>query len=354
MILSAITVTLNSDQINELTRVVKHPASSQREVFRCRCVLLCGQGLEVSEVARQLGVTRPPVRKWRDRYLKDGMAGLKDAPRPGQPRKLSQEQVDEIVRITQEEPPPKGRTHWSTSTMAERFNVTAMTISRIWRSYGLQPHRTQTFKISRDPKLAEKVRDVVGLYMNPPDNAIVFCVDEKSQIQALDRTQPLLPLRPGQAERQTHDYVRHGTATLFAALEIATGKVIGQISQRHRATEFLMFLKKLDRQTPADMDLHLVLDNYAIHKTAQVRQWLEQHPRFHLHFTPTGDSWLNMVESWFSGLTKKRLKRGVFHSLNDLVTALKEYLQVNNRKPKPFVWTKPASRLLQHSHMDAN
>jgi len=345
---------LARDEINELTKIVAHPASSQREVFRCKCVLLCAEGLEVSEVARRLGVTRVPVRKWRDRFISSGLEGLNDAPRPGQPRKLSDEQVDEIVRVTQNEAPPRGRTHWSCATMAKRFGVSDMTISRIWRSYGLQPHRTQSFKISSDPRLAEKVRDVVGLYMNPPENAMVFCVDEKSQIQALDRTQPLLPLRPGQVERQTHDYVRHGTATLFAALDIATGKVIGQISQRHRAKEFLTFLKKLDRQTRKDMALHLVLDNYATHKTAEIRQWLEKHPRFHLHFTPTGGSWLNMVESWFSGLTKKRLKRGVFHSLNDLTTALKEYLQVNNKNPKPFVWTKPASRLLKHSHMVAN
>lgn len=354
MTLSANTVKLSNDEINELSTIAKHPASSQREVFRCKCVLLCSDGLEVSEVARRLGVTRMPVRKWRDRFVKQGIKGLQDAPRPGQPRKLSQEQVDQIVRTTQSEAPPKGRTHWSCSTMGERFGVTAMTISRIWRSYGLQPHRTQTFKISRDPELTRKVRDVVGLYLNPPENAIVFCVDEKSQIQALDRTQPLLPLRPGQVERQTHDYVRHGTATLFAALDIATGKVIGQISQRHRAKEFLAFLKKLNRQTSPQLELHLVLDNYATHKTAEVRQWLEKHPRFHLHFTPTGGSWLNMVESWFSGLTKKRLKRGVFHSLNDLTTALKEYLLVNNKNPKPFVWTKPASRLLKHSHMNSN
>ncbi len=354
MRLYAITVKISSKDRQQLSQIVGHPATSQRLAFRCRCVLGCAEGLDVSEVARQLGVTRMPVRKWRDRFLEKGLEGLKDAPRPGQPRKLSQENVDEIVRITQTEAPPAGRTHWSCATMAERFGVTAMTISRIWRAYGLQPHRTQTFKISKDPKLAEKVRDVVGLYMNPPEKAMVFCVDEKSQIQALDRTQPLLQLRPGQVERCTHDYVRHGTTTLFAALDVATGKVIEQISSRHRAKEFLAFLKKLDKQTPGDMDLHLVLDNYATHKTQAVREWLARHPRFHLHFTPTSGSWLNMVESWFSGLTRKRLKRGVFQSLDDLVKALKEFIKINNKNPKPFVWTKSASELLRHSHMNTN
>lgn len=354
MILSAITVKLSDKNRQELTAISNHPGTRQRDAFRCRCVLMCADGVEVAEVARQLKTTRMTVRKWRDRFMEKGMDGLRDDPRSGQPRKLSQQQVDDIVRTVQMEPPPAGRTHWSCTTLAERFGTSAMTISRILRAYRLQPHRTQTFKISNDPHLAQKVRDVVGLYLNPSENAMVFCMDEKSQIQALDRTQPLLPLRPGQVERRTHDYVRHGTATLFAALEIATGKVIGQISSRHRAKEFLAFVKKLDRETPKNMQLHLVLDNYATHKTAEVRQWLEKHPRFHLHFTPTGGSWLNMVESWFSGLTKKRLKRGIFHSLQELVEALEQYLEINNKNPKPFVWTKPAEDLLNHKHMDRN
>lgn len=354
MILTAITVKLSDKNRQQLLAIANHPGASQREAFRCRCVLMCGDGIEIAEIARQLNTTRMTVRKWRDRYLEKGMDGLQDDPRSGQPRKLSQQQVDDIVRTVQTEPPPEGRTHWSCTSLAERFDTSPMTISRILRAYRLQPHLTQTFKVSKDPRLAEKVRDVVGLYLNPPDNAMVFCLDEKSQIQALERTQPLLPLRPGQVERRTHDYVRHGTATLFAALEIATGKVIGQISSRHRAKEFLAFLKKLNRETPDAVQLHLVLDNYATHKTAQVRQWLEKHPRFHLHFTPTGGSWLNMVESWFSGLTKKRLKRGVFYSVKELVEALEQYVKTNNKNPKPFTWTKPAEDLLNHKHMARN
>ena len=342
------------EQRTRLEAIVAKPTSERRLVDRARCVLLCAGGMKVLQVARTVSMTPVTVRKWRDRFLARGLDGLNDDFRPGQPRKLSPQTVKAIVHATQFEPPPKGRTHWSCATMAKRFQTNPSAISLIWRTYGLQPHRSETFKISTDPQLVEKVHDIVGLYMNPPDKALVLCVDEKSQIQALDHTQPLLPLRPGQAERHTHDYVRHGTRTLFAALEIQTGHVIGHVSGRHRHQEFLAFLKKLDGQTPAQMDLHLVLDNYGTHKHQAVGRWLELHPRFHLHFTPTGGSWLNMVESWFSALTRRRLKRGVFRSLGELVQALREYIEVNNKDPKPFVWTKTARQILSHSHMVKN
>lgn len=335
-------------------RLINSPKTQQRLVFRATLVLACAEGEEITEIARRLNTTRVSVRKWRDRFLSSGVDGLIDAPRSGQPRKLNAATVEKIVKAVQFEPAPKGATQWSCTSLAKKFRTNAMAISRILRTYGLKPHRTKTFKISKDPELLIKVHDVVGLYLNPPDKAVVLCVDEKSQIQALDRTQPTLPLRPDQIERQTHDYVRHGTATLFAALNIQTGAVIGHIAKRHRHSEFLDFLKKLDRQTPAQLDMHLVLDNYGTHKHKTVRQWLELHPRFHLHFTPTSGSWMNMVESWFSILQRRRLKRGVFKSLQQLVQALEEYIRVNNKNPKPFVWTKTANQILSHSHMVTN
>lgn len=348
MQMTARVVNIDEEQKAQLKAVLSRPTAQYRMVQRARCVLMCSEGAKVLHVAKAVGMTPVTVRKWRDRFAERGVEGLEDDPRPGQPRKLSPEVVKAIVHATQHEAPPPGNTHWSRATMARRFGTNASAIGEIWRTYGLQPHRTQTFKISTDPQFVEKVHDVVGLYLNPPDKALVLCVDEKSQIQALDRTQPLLPLRPGQVERRTHDYVRHGTATLFAALNIQTGKVIGHITSRHRHQEFLAFLKKLDRQTPAELDLHLVLDNYGTHKHATVQRWLESHPRFHLHFTPTGSSWLNMVECWFSGLTRRRLKRGVFRSVRELIEALQEYIRVNNRQPKPFVWTKTPTQLLKH------
>jgi transposase len=341
-------VDISDEARSYLERILARPTAQRRLVERARCVLLCAQGMKVLHVAREVRMTPVTVRKWRDRFCERGVEGLEDDPRSGQPRKLSAQTVKAIVRATQFEKPPAGRTHWSRATMAQRFGANPSAIGDIWRTYGLQPHRTATFKISTDPQFVEKVHDVVGLYLDPPDKALVLCVDEKSQIQALDRTQPLLPLRPGQVERRTHDYVRHGTATLFAALNVQTGKVIGHVSQRHRHQEFLAFLKKLDRNTTANTELHLVLDNYGTHKHKTVRKWLEENPRFHLHFTPTGSSWLNMVECWFSGLTRKRLKRGVFRSLRELTAALEEYVQVNNRNPKPFVWTKTPAQILSH------
>ncbi len=347
----ACNVYIDEAQRMHLMRLMNSPKTEQRMVFRATVVLACADGEEISQIARRLETTRVSVRKWRDRFLSHGIDGLIDAPRSGQPKKLSAATVEKIVKTVQFSPPPKGATQWSCTSLAKKFGTNPMAISRILRTYGLKPHRTKTFKVSTDPQLIDKVHDVVGLYLNPPDKALVLCVDEKSQIQALDRTQPTLPLRPDQIERQTHDYVRHGTATLFAALDIQTGKVIGHIAKRHRHSEFLDFLKKLDRETPADLDLHLVLDNYGTHKHKTVRAWLALHPRFHLHFTPTSGSWMNLVESWFSILQRRRLKRGVFKSLKQLIQALNEYILVNNKNPKPFTWTKTANQILNHSHM---
>jgi transposase len=354
MLTTARVVNISSEQKAQLEKLAFRPKAERRMAQRARCVLDCASGMKVLHVARQVGMTPVSVRKWRDRFLERGVDGLNDDPRPGQPRKLSPQTVRAIVRATQFEAPPADRTHWSRATMAKRFNTNASAIGEIWRTYGLQPHRTQTFKISTDPEFAEKVHDVVGLYLNPPDKALVLCVDEKSQIQALDRTQPLLPLRPGQVERRTHDYVRHGTACLFAALDIQTGKVIGHTTKRHRHQEFLGFLKKLDRTTPPQLDLHLVLDNYGTHKHKTVRQWLAAHPRFHLHFTPTSSSWLNLIESWFSALTRKRLRRGIFRSLRELIEAIEEYIRANNKAPKPFTWTKTPTHILNHKHLVRN
>ena len=347
-------VNISETEKAQLEKLAFRPKTQRRLAQRARCVLLCAEGMKVLHVARQVGMTAVTVRKWRDRFVEHGLDGLSDETRCGRPRKLSAATVQAVVHATQFEKPPAGRTHWSRSTMARRFHTNASAIGEIWRTYGLQPHRTKTFKISLDPAFADKVRDIVGLYLNPPDKALVLCVDEKSQIQALERTQPLLPLRPGQVERRTHDYVRHGTTCLFAALDIQTGKVIGHLSRRHRHQEFLAFLKKLERMTPSHLQLHLVLDNYGTHKHKTVRQWLSQHPRYRLHFTPTGASWLNMVESWFSLLTRRRIRRGVFHSLRELIVAIEQYIQVNNKSPKPLTWTKTPTQILGHSHVVRN
>ncbi len=349
MPITARLVDLSDQQKMLLHSITSRPTAERRMVQRARCVLLCAGGMKVMHVAKAVSMTPVTVRKWRDRFAERGMDGLCDDPRSGQPRKLSPATVKAIVHATQFEKPPAGRTHWSRASMASRFSTNASAIGDIWRTYGLQPHRAGTFKISTDPAFAEKVHDVVGLYLAPPDKALVLCVDEKSQIQALDRTQPLLQLRPGQIERRTHDYVRHGTATLFAALDIQTGRVIGHVARRHRHQEFLAFLKKLERQTPPGKDLHLVLDNYGTHKHKTVRDWLARHPRFRLHFTPTSSSWLNMVESWFSALSRRRLKRGIFSSVRELVEALQEYIRVNNKNPKPFIWTRTPTQLLHHA-----
>jgi transposase len=336
---------LTEEERNRLQSLAHRARSQALLARRARVVLACGEGLDNQSVARKLRVSLGMVGKWRARFLKARLEGLYDEPRPGAPRTVSDEQVEQVVIETLEST-PRGETHWSTRGLAKATGLSRMTISRIWRAFGLQPHRRDTFKLSPDPLLIEKVRDIVGLYMNPPDHALVFCVDEKSQIQALDRTQPLLPLQPGQLERGTHDYKRNGTTSLFAALELKTSRVIGQLRRRHRSVEFRRFLDVIEGQVPAGLEVHLILDNYGTHKTAIIRTWLAKRPRFHVHFTPTYGSWLNLVERWFAELTNKRIRRGVFRSVKELETAIREYIEVHNEAPKPFVWTKTADQIL--------
>jgi transposase len=319
--------------------------SAQALSLRSRIVLLCASGESNGEVAARLGVTRQTVGKWRSRFVADRLDGLLDEPRPGQPRKITDAIVERVVVKTLESK-PRDATHWSTRSLARRVGLNQTAVSRVWRAFALQPHRTQTFKLSRDPLFIEKVRDIVGLYMAPPAQALVLCVDEKSQIQALDRTQPLLPMRPGQPERRTHDYTRHGTTSLFAALDVASGKIIGRCFRRHRSTEFRRFLDTIESNVPAGLDVHLILDNYGTHKTATIRRWLARRPRFHLHFTPTGASWINLVERWFATLTEKQIRRGSHRSTRELEEAIERYLNMHNRGPKPFIWTKSADEIL--------
>jgi len=335
-----------SEEERERIESLAHRARSQPLLARrARVVLACAEGLDNQSVARKLRASVSMVGKWRARFLKARLEGLHDEPRPGAPRKVSDAQVEKVVIQTLEST-PRGQTHWSTRGLAEATGLSRMTISRIWRAFGLQPHRADTFKLSPDPLLIEKVRDIVGLYMNPPDHAIVFCVDEKSQIQALDRTQPLLPLQPGQVERGTHDYKRNGTTSLFAALELKTSRVIGQLRRRHRSVEFRKFLDLIETQVPTGFDAHLIVDNYSTHKTAIIRKWFAKRPHFHVHFTPTYGSWINLVERWFAELTNKRIRRGVFRSVKDLESAIREFIDVHNEDPKPFVWTRTADQIL--------
>jgi len=329
-----------------LERWTRRQKSANALATRARIVLRSAQGESNTDIAARLGLSKPTVGKWRARYVADGLEGLLDEPRPGAPRTVSDEDVDRVITLTLETV-PEDATHWSTRSMAQRTGLSQSTVSRIWRAFMLKPHRSETFKISKDPLFIEKVRDIVGLYLNPPDRALVLAVDEKSQIQALDRSQPILPMRPGQPERRTHDYIRHGTTNLFAALDVKSGKVIGELHRRHRAREFLKFLKTIDANTPPNLDLHLILDNYGTHKTPTIRRWLLQHPRFHLHFTPTGASWMNLVEAWFSVFTRKRLKRSAHRSTRALEQTIRDYLKSNNANPKPFVWTKTADEILE-------
>jgi transposase len=319
--------------------------SAQALAQRARIVLLCASGKANSEVASELKVSPGMVGKWRRRFVAKRLDGLLDEPRPGAPRKVSDADVERVLTLTLETT-PRGATHWSTRGLAERCGISQSTVSRIWRAFALQPHRSETFKLSKDPLFIDKVRDIVGLYMNPPDRALVLCVDEKSQIQALDRTAPLLPMRPGQVERRTHDYKRNGTTSLFAALNVKTGAVIGSCHQRHRSIEFRKFLDLIDAAVPKNLDVHLIMDNYSTHKTALIRRWLAKRPRYHLHFTPTSASWLNLVERWFAGLTEKQIRRGAHRNNRELKTAIYEYLAANNENPKPFVWTKTADEIL--------
>lgn len=336
---------LSKEQRATLESWVRRRNSAQALALRARIVLACASGQSNTEVAQEMKCSRPTVCKWRARFREQGVEGLLDEPRPGAPRQIGDEQVERVIVKTLETTPP-GATHWSTRSMAQASGLSQTAVSRIWRAFGLQPHRSETFKLSRDPLFIDKVRDIVGLYLNPPERALVLCADEKSQIQALQRSQPLLPMRPGQIERRTHDYVRHGTTSLFAALNAKTGKVIAECHRRHRAQEFRKFLQTIDRNVPATLAIHLILDNYGTHKTPAIRRWLARHPRFHLHFTPTGASWLNLVERWFALLTEKRIGRGSFTSTHALEQAIEEFLDVHNQQPKPFVWTKTADEIL--------
>lgn len=312
---------------------------------RARLILWCGDGLASTVVARKLHVRDQTVSKWRARFLRERLDGLYDEPRPGAPRTIDDAAVERVV-IRTLETTPRGQTHWSLRGMAQATGLSRMTISRIWHAFGLQPHRSETFKLSPDPLLIEKVRDIVGLYMHPPAHAVVLSVDEKAQIQALERTQPLLPLRPGQIERRTHDYRRHGTTSLFAALDIKTSEVLGQLHRRHRSIEFRKFLDAIDQAVPAELDVHLIMDNYGTHKTPPIRRWFAKRPRFHVHFTPTYGSWLNLVERWFAELTNKQVRRGVHRSIGELERAIRSFIDAHNADPKPFVWTKTADQIL--------
>ena len=324
---------------------IRHTGRVRREA-PAKALLMAGDGIANTCIATTLSISRPTLLKWRARFLSDGLdsVGTVRAGRGRKPR-ITQHQVQAIVHATLHETPP-GATHWSCRSMAKAAGVGRSTVQRIWDAHGLQPHRVKTFKLSTDPAFTEKLTDVVGLYLNPPDKAVVLCVDEKSQIQALDRTQPGLPMKPGRRGTMTHDYKRHGTTTLFAALNVLTGKVIGQCHGRHRHQEFLKFLRRLNRAFPPDLTLHVILDNYGTHKHEAVRNWLAAHPRFQLHFTPTSASWLNLVESWFSKLTQQRLRRGVFCSVQELVVAIKDYLRHHNADPKPFVWSTTVDTIL--------
>lgn len=317
-----------------------------RLVTRARLILLAASGMENQRIAQKLGVSRPTVQLWRERFLSLRVAGLKkDAPRPGRIPGMSDEKVKAIIDATLQTKPVNA-THWSTRTMAMAQGVSRMAVQRIWKMYNLKPHRIKTFKVSRDKHFVEKVHDVVGLYLNPPDKALVLCVDEKSQIQALERTQPGLPLKKGRCETMTHDYKRHGTTTLFAALSMLDGKVIGECMPRHRHQEFIKFLQTIDKETPTDFALHIIVDNYATHKHARVKAWLKRHPRFHLHFIPTSSSWLNMVERWFREITDKRIRRGNFQNVKALIQVIKEYVSNHNQKPKIFKWSATADQIL--------
>lgn len=336
---------LSEAQREDLERWIRRPTTAQALAQRARIVLACAKGGSDTEVAGRLGIYRLTVGKWRRRFLALGTDGLLDEPRPGAPRKIGDAEVERIIARTLETKPPDA-TQWSKRTMAAATGVSQSTVGRIWHAYGLQPHRAETFKLSKDPLFIEKVRDIVGLYMNPPERALVLSVDEKSQIQALDRTQPLLPMQLGFPEARTHDYVRHGTTSLFAALDTRTGEVIGECHARHRAIEFRKFLDTVDATVPPDLDVHVILDNLSTHKAPTVKRWLLSHPRYHLHFTPTSASWLNMVERFFSELTQKQIRRGTHRSTRALVGAIKAYIALRNEQPRPFIWTKSADEIL--------
>jgi transposase len=338
-------ITLTADERTTLDQWARRPKTAQALAQRARIILACATESTNGAVADRLGVTRQMVERWRRRFAHQRTDGLLDEPRPGAPRRITDAHVEQMLTRTLEST-PRNATHWSTRAMAKACGLSQTAVSRIWRAFALQPHRSETFKRSKDPLFIEKVRDIVGLYLNPPDKALVLCTDEKSQIQALDRTQPLLPMRPGQAERRTHDYTRHGTTSLFAALDVQTGCVIGECHRRHRTVEFRKFLDTIEAAVPPTLDVHRILDNYGTHKTPAIHRWLLRHPRFHLHFTPTGASWINLVERWFGALTEKQIRRGAHRSTPELEAAIYRYIADGNQHPKPFVWTKTADEIL--------
>jgi len=337
---------LTDDERQTLQRWSRRARSSQALALRCKIVLACAEGQTNQAVADQLGIWPQTVAKWRGRFVRGRLEGLSDEPRPGRPRTITDTQVEQVITKTLEEPPPNHDSHWSTRSMAKATGMSQTAISRIWRAFGLKPHLVQTWKLSTDPQFIDKVRDIVGLYLDPPQAALVLCVDEKSQIQALDRTAPSLPLLPTTPARRTHDYVRHGTTSLFAALDVVSGKVISATHRRHRHQEFLKFLRTIDRSVPAGLDVHLVCDNYGTHKTPEIKRWLLRHPRFHLHLTPTYSSWLNLVERWFAELTTRKLRRSAHRSVAELETDLRAWIDAWNHDPRPFVWTKTADEIL--------
>lgn len=339
------TLTVSSEEREALERWARRPKTAQALARRAAVVLGAAAGTSNAALAREARWTAQTVGKWRGRFLERRLDGLLDEPRPGAPRRIGDADVERVLTLTLETA-PRDATHWSTRAMARRAGLSQSAVSRIWRAFALAPHRSEHFQLSKDPLFIEKVRDIVGLYLSPPDRALVLCVDEKTQIQALDRTQPMLPMRPGQAERRTHDYARHGTTSLFAALDVKSGHVIGEFHRRHRAIEFRKFLDTIDAAVPDDLEVHLILDNYATHKTPAIRRWLLRHPRFHVHFTPTSASWLSLVERWFAGLTEKQLRRGVHRSTRELEAAIRAYLAISNDQAKPFVWTKSADEIL--------
>jgi transposase len=339
------TLALSEAERAELEGWSRRRRTAQGLALRARIVLRAAEGLSNSKIADELGLAKHTVGKWRERFARLRTGGLLDEPRPGAPRRIGDEQVAALVDRTLSTV-PDGATHWSRRTMAKAAGLSATTVGRVWRAFGLRPHRAETFKLSADPLFAEKVRDIVGLYLAPPDRALVLCVDEKSQVQALDRTQPLLPLRPGQVERRTHDYARHGTTSLFAALDVKAGTVIGQCFPRHRAAEFRKFLDEVEARVPPDLDVHLILDNSATHKTKLIRDWLAKRPRYHVHFTPTSASWINQVERWFGLLTERALRRGVHRSVAELERDIRAFIDATNAEPKPFRWVKPADDIL--------
>lgn len=338
-------ILLTQEQRTELERLARRRRQARGPAFRARVVLMLAAGAIGREIEQKLRTSNQTVCALRKRFLKGGVSGLFDEPRPGTPRKIDDERVERVIVETLERQ-PDAATHWSTRMMAKKLGMSQSAISRIWRAFGLKPHRASTYTLSKDPLFVEKVRDVVGLYLHPPDRALVLSVDEKSQIQALERTQPILPLRPGTAERRTADYERHGTTSLFAALDVKTGKVIGQCYPRHRASEFRQFLDKIDAAVPPEQQVHLILDNYATHKTPAVHRWLLKHSRFHLHFIPTHSSWLNLVERWFALLTERQIKRAAHTSVRQLQQAIQQFVDASNDAPKPFVWTKTADEIL--------